>query len=31
MKVGHAFRERLERDPQHDEFEWGGCGCFVET
>lgn len=26
-----GFRERLERQPSmFDEFEWGGCGCFVE-
>lgn len=26
------FRERLERQPSmFDEFEWGGCGCFVEA
>lgn len=24
------FRERLEAGGDLDEFEWGGCGCFVE-
>lgn len=23
-----AFRERIEADQSHDEFEWGGCNCF---
>lgn len=27
-----AFRERLEQQPSlFDEFDYGGCGCFVET
>lgn len=25
------FRERVESGQQTDEFDWGGCGCFVET
>jgi len=25
------FRERIEAGGQHDEFEWGGCGCFVDA
>ena len=24
------FRQGVEGGRQHDEFEWGGCGCFVE-
>lgn len=26
-----AFRERLENGAQFEEFEFGGCGCFVEA
>ncbi len=25
------FRERIEASGEYDEFEWGGCGCAVES
>ena len=24
------FREQIESQASFDEFEWGGCGCFVD-